>query len=980
MIHCPHCGAANPDESKFCSACGQPLPAPTAGGIRCPQCGTENDSGAVFCDECGTRLVPVSSIAPESEPMQRTPIKGLSLPKKQTGELDPSSLPDAPADLPDAAPPWLENLLDKYGLLKPEEEEEPLPPFRDRVAEPVAEPEPAREPAPATETEDWLAALRQVDEGAVPVEAEETEEEEGDWLQAFRSEDEIAVQEPEDEEAALAQDEGVSDWLRDLREPDAPGLEMEEEEELPEWLRELSEPEAAAEESLPAVEEPSLTEEEALPDWLHDLDTPGAEAEEVPSLVREPPPAETPVTEEEGLPAWLRDLDMPGAEAEEVPSLVQEPPPAETPVTEEEGLPAWLRDLDMPGAEAEEVPSLVQEPPPAEVAEPPAAGEEGLPQWLVDLRGEAVEEETVAAPLKVAPSAEVPAFEESADEDMPDWLREVGGLGEGEDEPSEPPAFFAPQAPAEEAETDEGEIPEWLQEARGVEPISTEEAPDEEVAPPDWLTRTAAPEVTIEEGEVPVPDWLQGPVPADREVTTEDMDTAPPDWLQEMGAPVLPATEVPSWLEELKPSAEAPAAEEVPPFMDGELQEFAEILELPAPDREPVAEEAPTPAEEPVAQAGEVDGLARAEIPDWLLDLRPREPGEEPVAEQEIVEFSGPLAGIKGVLPVEPIISLPHLTRPEPVAVEPTAVSGDLFAEVVAQPPVSAAAVPEGVRPGLVAGVQRLLIYLLLLAAVVVPLFMAPIYGSTDAKELLAGGELFYTLLDGQGGIDLPAGSAVIVAFDYNPATAAELSLQARAIVDHLMSRQVRIMAISLYSEGAALAGDVLDELAQKRGYRYGEDYIHLGYLPNHPAFVRRFLDVGPAGEGQRDYRDGELVNTRAVAQGVTDLSSVALVIELAGDESTLRTWVEQITAGAGVPTVAGVSAATAPYARPYLDSGQLQALLEGLPGAAEYEAWAGQQGKAIDSLGSQVAAQAVIVLLVLLGNLGHLITRGGKK
>jgi len=112
----------------------------------------------------------------------------------------------------------------------------------------------------------------------------------------------------------------------------------------------------------------------------------------------------------------------------------------------------------------------------------------------------------------------------------------------------------------------------------------------------------------------------------------------------------------------------------------------------------------------------------------------------------------------------------------------------------------------------------------------------------------------------------------------------------------------------------------------------------------------------------------------------MADLSSVDLVVELAGDASTLRTWIEQITAQADIPVVAGVSAATAPYARPYLDSGQLQALLVGVPGAAEYEAQLGRSGRAIDSLGSQVAAQAVVILLILLGNLVHLVTRGGKR
>jgi len=660
---------------------------------------------------------------------------------------------------------------------------------------------------------------------------------------------------------------------------------------------------------------------------------------------------------EEELPDWLRDLGEPGAEAEEIPPLVEEPPLAETPVDEEEELPDWLRALGEPGVEAEEEePSAVEVLPPVEPPEVPVVGEEELPEWLVELREEEFEEETIVSPVETVPSMEEPAFEEV------EWLRQVGEPEE-EGEPSEPPALVAPQEPTEEAGVDEGEgeaeveVPEWLQEVRGVEPVAPEEVPGEEPTLPDWLAQPAAPEVTLEAGEVAAPEWLQGPAPADREVTAEDQDRAPPDWL-----------------EELQPVAEAPVEEKAPPFV-GEG-----ILEPSVSEGTPGLEELPVPSEEPVAEVEEAEDLARADIPEWMLALRPREPGEELAEEQGIVELGGPLAGIKGVLPVEPIITLPHFTPPEMVVTEAPPVSGDLFAEIVAQPSVSAAAVPRRVKKPFVAGVQRVLIYLLLLAAVAVPIFMPPVYGPKDARELQAGAEAFYALLEGRGAIELPADSVVVVAFDYNPATAAELSLQARGIVDHLMRRRMRIMAISLYPEGAALAWDVLDELAAGQGYTYGEDYIHLGYLPNQPASVRYFLNNGPAGKGQTDYRNGLAVSRYPVAQGVNDLSAVGLVVELAGDESTLRTWVEQITVRADVPVVAGVSAATAPYAWPYLDSSQLQALLVGLPGAAEYEGQADQQGRAIDSLGSQVAAQSVVVLLILLGNLVHLTTRGGKE
>lgn len=771
---------------------------------------------------------------------------------------------------------------------------------------------------------------------------------------------------PEGEEEEPRQDRVAAPPVAEAPEPakELPPLAEAETEGWPAALREPGEG--------PPPAEPEEPGEPVPADWLQTLRS-EAEGRELETEEAAEPAGEAGLEEE--LPDWLRDLGEPGVEVE------QAPPEIEVPGAEGEELPDWLRDLGEPGVEVEPEPPAEETPPLAEPPATPVTEEEELPAWLADLRGEEFEEEIVVPPAEATPPPEALAPEEP--EKAPDWLQDLG-IAEGEEgEPSETPALIIPEIPEaplpesllEEAEEAEGgekpeiEIPQWLQEIQAGEPALPEEAPEEEGKPPDWLAQPTTPDLIVEAGEIPIPDWLQGPAPSAEAEMVEEEEVTPPDWLQELG-PAVPSpseaeeqpSELPSWLQELQPAAEASAKDEVPPFV-GEGW-----------DLEPPIPEAPAPAPEGEPEE-EVEGLARAEIPDWLLALRPREPGEEPGEEPEIMELSGPLAGIKGVLPVEPIISLPHLTRPEAVAVEALPVSGDLFAEIVAQPPVSATPVPRRRSARVVAGVQRVLIYLLVLAAVVVPLLMGPIYGPLDAADLRGGADDFYPLLEA-----LPAGAVVIVAFDYNPATAAELSLQARAIVGHLMGRDLRIMAISLYPEGAALASDILDELAEAHGYTYGENYIHLGYLPNQPASVRYFLDKGPAGDGRNDYREGEPVGRYAVAQGVDDLSAVSLVVELAGDVRTLQTWVEQMTVRTNVPLVAGVSAATAPYVQPYLDSGQLQALLVGLPGAAQYEAQSGREGDAIKSLGSQVAAQGVVLLLIFLGNLVHLATRGGKK
>ncbi len=49
-MECPSCHSVHRAGSKFCTACGVPLP------VLCPHCGSANPSAAKFCGDCGTKL------------------------------------------------------------------------------------------------------------------------------------------------------------------------------------------------------------------------------------------------------------------------------------------------------------------------------------------------------------------------------------------------------------------------------------------------------------------------------------------------------------------------------------------------------------------------------------------------------------------------------------------------------------------------------------------------------------------------------------------------------------------------------------------------------------------------------------------------------------------------------------------------------------------------------------------------------------
>jgi hypothetical protein len=347
---------------------------------------------------------------------------------------------------------------------------------------------------------------------------------------------------------------------------------------------------------------------------------------------------------------------------------------------------------------------------------------------------------------------------------------------------------------------------------------------------------------------------------------------------------------------------------------------------------------------------------------------------EAGVPPAKAIETAGPLAGIPGILPIEPIFATPGTAKAAVPSVVPTvgAKEAELFEEAIAAAPLPAVEPAEKRRERILTKALYWFIYILIALAVIIPLLLGTRWFDSDSNPASAGATEFYEFIEA-----LPSDAVVLVAYDYDPTTAAEMTLQAEAIVHHLMERDLKVMAISLFPPGPTIAQEMLDETASEHGYQYGEDYINLGYLPDQPASLRAFVGRPTGG---RDYRQGRAIAAFPIAEHVHHIQDIVLIIELAGGQDTLRWWVEQVGSPYSVPMVAGVTAGLEPNARPYHHSGQLSGLISGLPGAAEYERLNDRPGEAMDSLDSQSLAHLAIVVLIVLGNLGYIITRWRRK
>lgn len=212
----------------------------------------------------------------------------------------------------------------------------------------------------------------------------------------------------------------------------------------------------------------------------------------------------------------------------------------------------------------------------------------------------------------------------------------------------------------------------------------------------------------------------------------------------------------------------------------------------------------------------------------------------------------------------------------------------------------------------------------------------------------------------------LPAGSIVMVSFDFEASSFAEIRPLADVIVKHTFDKNLRIVALSLFAEGAALGEQLLTKLANENGKTYGSDYVYLGFRPQYQAAI---LAMGESikSEFPLDYY-GNATSTMPLLAEANDYSNIALVISVA-DGSMPTFWVEYAVTPHQVKFQAVLTATMATSFYPYLASGQISGIAAGLKGASEYESLLGHEGAGARGLFAQSVSQFAIVLLIIAGN-----------
>lgn len=251
----------------------------------------------------------------------------------------------------------------------------------------------------------------------------------------------------------------------------------------------------------------------------------------------------------------------------------------------------------------------------------------------------------------------------------------------------------------------------------------------------------------------------------------------------------------------------------------------------------------------------------------------------------------------------------------------------------------------------------RHLVFLAVLLAATVPLMLnIPLTHSASDET-----KRFYANID-----SLPSGSVVLISFDFEASAFAEIKPLAEAVIRHCFRQNLRVIGLSLFAEGTALGEQTLSRIAREKGRTYGTDYVHLGFRPRYDFAI---LAIGESllREFPTDYF-GAATTAMPVLSGVTNYDQIATVISIT-DGGMPTYWVDYAVTRyhARLQTVLTATMATSFY--PYVSSGQIQGLIAGLKGAAEYELLLGESGGGGRGLLAQSVSQIAILGIIIAGN-----------
>jgi hypothetical protein len=269
---------------------------------------------------------------------------------------------------------------------------------------------------------------------------------------------------------------------------------------------------------------------------------------------------------------------------------------------------------------------------------------------------------------------------------------------------------------------------------------------------------------------------------------------------------------------------------------------------------------------------------------------------------------------------------------------------------------------------------ERRIIFLFIALAVSVPI----LFNITFSEKASPIVKAVFDKID-----NFPAGSRILISYDYGPAMAPEVEPMSNAMLRHSLAKGHKVYLMGLWATGQSLVATAIDSIVKKEFPEKvnGIDYVNLGYKAGGQGVlnviitdIRKMYLTDVAGTD---------LDSMKIMNGVKSLRDMDLLICIGGGFPGVKEWVQFAGDPGHIPVAGGSAAVSAPLLYPYWPT-QLIGLLGGIKGAAEYESelkrkyvrFENTPVPGIRMMGPQTLAHLVIMAFIVLGNISYFIAK----
>jgi len=228
---------------------------------------------------------------------------------------------------------------------------------------------------------------------------------------------------------------------------------------------------------------------------------------------------------------------------------------------------------------------------------------------------------------------------------------------------------------------------------------------------------------------------------------------------------------------------------------------------------------------------------------------------------------------------------------------------------------------------------------------------------------------------------EVPAGSTVFISADFDPASRPELEPFFRANLHHLLRKDVKFVAATLWPSSPPLVMPIFEEITAEYGKEYGKDWCFLGFKDGKELAIKAIGENIP--ETFPTDIKGNKIADLAVARSFKQAKDFAMIINVSAGFPGTREYVLQIQGQYDLKIASATTAVSGPDYIPFYKAGQLTGLSAGMPGSAQYEQLVfpdgpreGERLMATQAVNVLNVGHLFIIVLILLGNIAFFVTR----